>query len=137
MKNSNAGSLSSDCRAGTGPFSRWRVVRLLQNSSFILCVAWIAVIFVATPCKAYMTIEAIAGNTSAPSPQYDRFQNDPSFIGSAVNWSGVGMAFSATGQSGDWATMISPSYFISAGMNIPAARLTTMSFSIPAIPARS
>jgi hypothetical protein len=43
----------------------------------------------------------------------DRFQNSPSFIGAPYDWSGVG------NNGGSWATMISPSYFLSANHDHP------------------
>jgi hypothetical protein len=64
----------------------------------------------------------VAGYSAATAGQYDRFLNDPSFIGNPANWpagpsptvsqfpwSGVGR-----GTSGRWGTVISPSYIISA-----------------------
>ncbi len=66
-----------------------------------------------------MTVE---GYSAATAGQYDRFLNDPSFIGNPANWpagpsptvsqfpwSGVGR-----GIDGRWGTVISPSYIISA-----------------------
>ena len=40
---------------------------------------------------------------------YDRFINSPSFIGAQYDWSGVGRT-----NGGQWATMVSANYFISA-----------------------
>ncbi len=40
---------------------------------------------------------------------HDRFENDPSFIGSTFDWSGVGLS-----TDGRWVTMISDTYFITA-----------------------
>ena len=66
-----------------------------------------------------MTVE---GYSTATAGMYDRFLNDPSFIGNPANWpagpsptvsqfpwSGVGR-----GTDGRWGTVISPSYIISA-----------------------
>ena len=39
----------------------------------------------------------------------DRFANDPSFVGGAFDWSGVGR-----GSSGQWATLVADNVFISA-----------------------
>jgi hypothetical protein len=61
---------------------------------------------------AAMTVE---GYTPETAGMYDRFLNDPSFIGSQFNWSGVGR-----GLNGTWGTMISPSFFISANHFNPA-----------------
>ncbi len=48
------------------------------------------------------------------SPANDRFVNSPSFIGQPYDWSGVGLS-----NGGSWATMISPSYFVSANHDHP------------------
>ena len=90
--------------------SSWRMART---------AAWLAVLLVfgmeASPATALMQIEALSANQAVASPQYDRFDNDPSFIGNSFSLSGVGQVFMPNGQSiGQWATMISPSYFISA-----------------------
>jgi hypothetical protein len=44
----------------------------------------------------------------------DRFLNDPSFIGQPYDWSGVGLS-----SNGAWATMISPTFFVSANHDHP------------------
>jgi hypothetical protein len=53
------------------------------------------------------------GNQGA-SPRNDRFLDSPSFIGQPYDWSGVGFS-----SGGSWATMISPSYFVSATHDHP------------------
>jgi hypothetical protein len=72
----------------------------------LLCLltAWIA----ASPALAAMYIPGYGSNPQ----RYTRFDNSPSFIGAAYNWSGVGSG---------WATMISPSFFISATHAHPGA----------------
>lgn len=45
--------------------------------------------------------------------RYDRFAGDPSFIGAGIDWSGIGRATASSGGPG-WATMISPSFFVTA-----------------------
>ena len=45
--------------------------------------------------------------------RHDRFVNDDSFIGSDYDWSGVSSGL-ATGSAGRWATLISPTHFLSA-----------------------
>ncbi len=74
-----------------------------------------------------MVIQELANDPIADDPavivKYDRFNNDPSFIGSAFNWSGVGHANDAT-----WATMISPSYFVSANHYHPGTGDTVKFF---------
>jgi hypothetical protein len=73
----------------------------------------------------------VAGYTAATAGQYDRYLNDPSFIGNPANWpagdptgsnpspwSGVGR-----GVDGRWGTMISPSYFLSASHFPPSGTM--------------
>ncbi|HEV7298259.1 MAG TPA: trypsin-like serine protease [Tepidisphaeraceae bacterium] len=50
--------------------------------------------------------------------RHDRFANSPSFIGAGYDFSGVGHA------GGSWATMISPSYFLTAAHASPAVNST-------------
>ena len=50
-----------------------------------------------------------------PSPRNDRFLGSSTFIGAPYDWSGVGMS-----SGGSWATMISPTYFLSANHDHPA-----------------
>lgn len=45
---------------------------------------------------------------------HDRFNNHPSFIGSGIDWSGVGQT-----SNGRWGTMISDNYFLSAAHFAP------------------
>jgi hypothetical protein len=54
-----------------------------------------------------------------PSPRNDRFLNSPSFIGLPYDWSGVGLS-----SGGSWATMISPTYFVSATHDHPTSGQT-------------
>jgi hypothetical protein len=54
----------------------------------------------------------------SPSPaKHDRFANDPSFIGNPYNWSGVG-------RGAWWATLITPTHFVSATHAHPADNST-------------
>jgi hypothetical protein len=65
-----------------------------------------------------MTIQGLLASDvkdSAAVKAYDRFYSDPSFIGNAYNWSGVGQ----TAGNSDWGTMISPTYFVSAAHHHP------------------
>ena len=48
------------------------------------------------------------------SDRHDRFENSSSFIGSAYEWNGIGLQ-----SNGRWATLISPSFVISAQHNSP------------------
>jgi Dockerin type I domain len=103
-----------------GGSSSWRMART---------ATWMAALLVfgmeASPAMAYMQIEGLSANQAAVSPLYDRFDNDPSFIGNSFSLSGVGQVFMPNGQSiGQWATMISPSYFISANHQHPGATPT-------------
>jgi hypothetical protein len=65
----------------------------------------------------------VQGYSPATAGMYDRFLNDPSFIGSGYNWSGVGRGINTVTNVdvGSWGTMISPSYFISANHFSPSA----------------
>ncbi|MCP5537019.1 MAG: PEP-CTERM sorting domain-containing protein [Akkermansiaceae bacterium] len=59
----------------------------------------------------------IQGHSAAEN---DRFADDPSFIGAAYDWSGVGRATTGTaGKGGHWATMISSNVFLSANHYYP------------------
>ncbi|MEO8271780.1 MAG: trypsin-like serine protease, partial [Aureliella sp.] len=58
------------------------------------------------PAVAALTVN---GYTPATAGQYDRFENDPNFIGSAYDWSGVGRT-----AGGRWGVLISPSFVLSA-----------------------
>ncbi len=82
-------------------------------------------------CGRVQAALQVAGYTAATAGQYDRFLNDPSFIGNPANWpagdptgnnpypwSGVGR-----GVDGRWGTMISPSYFLSASHFAPSGTL--------------
>lgn len=63
---------------------------------------------ISTPAKADLTVRGYAPLL------HDRFNNDPSFIGSGIDWSGVGRS-----SGGRWATMISDTYFLSAAHFAP------------------
>jgi hypothetical protein len=69
--------------------------------------------------KAALTVQ---GYSPATAGMYDRFLNDPSFIGAGNNWSGVGHGINTVTNAdiGSWGTMISPSYFISANHFSPS-----------------
>ncbi len=53
--------------------------------------------------------------SQGPSPRNDRFLDSNTFIGLPYDWSGVGLS-----SGGAWATMISPTYFLSANHDHPA-----------------
>jgi hypothetical protein len=80
---------------------------------FLAAVVALSLCFVSVrPVAAALTIH---GYTPATAGQYDRFDNDPTFIGSAFDWSGVGRT------SGDrWGVLISPSFVLSAAHYPPA-----------------
>ncbi len=71
-----------------------------------LAVACLIVLFFrATPCQADLQLQGYQANRN------DRFYvgADRAFVGEEFNWSGVGQV-----GGGTWATMISPTYFVSA-----------------------
>ena len=77
-----------------------------RNSIAMWCVA-LSLLTVAPAARATITLRN-------PQPlMHDRFENDPSFIGAAYDFSGVGRV-DITGLGSKWVTMISPSYFLSA-----------------------
>ncbi len=63
-------------------------------------VAWWGVVSL---CPAATSIQNFAAASN------DRFANNPNFIGSGLNWSGVGRS-----NTGGWGTMLTPSVFLSA-----------------------
>ena len=79
-------------------------------------LAFLALAFRPAETRADMTIAGLGINQTAVSPNYDRFDNDPSFIGNSFSMSGVGREYQPNNfnEAVAWATMISPSYFISA-----------------------
>ncbi|HEY2881562.1 MAG TPA: hypothetical protein VGJ15_04000, partial [Pirellulales bacterium] len=94
------------------PDSILRVLRFGAIASLLMLAAPLA-------ARASMEIQGL--DTGATTVQnYDRFLNSPSFIGNSYNFSGVGSAFTAS-TPGYWATMISPSYFISANHANPVS----------------
>ncbi|MCA9157627.1 MAG: trypsin-like serine protease [Planctomycetales bacterium] len=64
------------------------------------------------PVAAALTVN---GYTPATAGMYDRFDDDPNFIGSAYDWSGVGRT-----AGGRWGVLISPSFVLSAAHYPPA-----------------
>ena len=74
-------------------------------------IAAATVLATASVGHAQLYIQGLGSNQGVSSPRYDRFYTgaDKAFIGQAYDWSGVGQA-----SDGTWATMISPTYFISA-----------------------
>ena len=69
-------------------------------------------------------LQGLAGSTGlqnegnqGPSYRNDRFYigSDRAFIGQSYDWSGVGLS-----SGGSWATMVSPTYFVSANHDHPA-----------------
>lgn len=73
--------------------------------------------------QAAMEIEGL-DNSTAPASNYDRYDNDPAWIGNPANWpggppgtnAGAPYVWSGVGRdpNGYWGTMISPSFIISA-----------------------
>ena len=72
----------------------------------------------ASIASADLYIQGLGANQGVSSPLYDRFYTgaDKAFIGQAFDWSGVGQLNGA-----QWATMISPQYFVSIGHFYPAS----------------
>lgn len=78
----------------------------MMRSFLAACAAFCLYCSVANCAAAALTV---LGYTPATAGQYDRFNNDPSFIGSAFDWSGVGRT-----AGGRWGVLISPSFVLSA-----------------------
>lgn len=81
----------------------------------------LVVLAVVGGAKGDTFLQGLAGPTGlanegnqASSPRNDRFLQSSSFIGQPYDWSGVGLS-----SGGSWATMISPSYFVSATHDHP------------------
>lgn len=77
-------------------------MRFLLSAVVALSLCFVSV----RPVAAALTIN---GYTPATAGQYDRFDNDPTFVGSAYDWSGVGRT-----AGGRWGVLISPSFVLSA-----------------------
>ena len=93
--------------------------------SFTLsCLA--AVWAFASPALATMYITGNGGTDNTDPQQYDRFYTgaDGAFIGQPYDWSGVGES-----SGGPWATMISPTFFLSATHYHPGAGSTVTFYS--------
>ncbi len=89
---------------------------LMKTCATAICFvcAWCAVI---APSHADLTVRGY-------SPLlHDRFNNHSSFIGSGIDWSGVGRS-----SGGRWATMISDTYFLSAA-HFPPGVGDTLTFT--------
>ena len=87
-------------------------MRILQTSVRLLAMLMLAM-FPFSVTHGAMVLQAYNANS------HDRFQNNAAFIGNPYDWSGVGR-----GTADQWATMISPSYFLSANHFHPAASAT-------------
>ncbi len=77
-----------------------------------------AIVVLSLVCGSVRPVAAaltIYGYTPETAKQYDRFDNDPTFIGSAYDWSGVGRT-----AGGRWGVLISPSFVLSAAHYPPA-----------------
>ncbi len=93
----------------------------MKTKYFFAVAVLVAVGVLACGAKADTFLQGLAGPTGlanegnqGPSPANDRFLDSPSFIGAPYDWSGVGLS-----SGGSWATMISPSYFVSANHDHP------------------
>ena len=96
--------------------------RRLSFALFCLAATWAW----ASPVPATMFITGNGGTDDTNPQQYYRFYSgaDPAFIGQPYNWSGVGES-----NGGSWATMISPSFFLSATHDHPGAGSTVTFYS--------
>jgi hypothetical protein len=89
--------------------------------SFCVALTVLTVLALAGGAMADTFLQGLAGPTGlanegnqGSSPRNDRFLDSPSFIGAPYDWSGVGLS-----NGGSWATMISPTYFVSAEHDHP------------------
>jgi hypothetical protein len=90
----------------------------------------------AAGARGAMEIEGL-DNSTAPASNYDRFDNDPGWIGNPANWPGgapaVNNAYPWQGVGRDstldrWGTLISPSFIISAN-HYPPVNGDTIQFN--------
>lgn len=81
-----------------------------MSKSFLRALGLVAVLFLQSLCLADLQVQ-----TYQPNRQ-DRFYvgADKAFLGAAFDWSGVGQV-----GGGTWATMVSPTYFVSAAHSPP------------------
>ena len=91
----------------------------VRNSAWLLAIMVIAL--AARGALGETFLNGLAGptglgneNSQGSSPANDRFLDSSSFIGAPYDWSGVGLS-----DGGSWATMISPTYFVSANHDHP------------------
>lgn len=83
---------------------------------FLPIAAFILYALTGAEVRANLTVLGYGPGTEQ---NYDRFLNSPSFIGSGYDWSGVGRS-----SSGQWGTMVSSHYFLSAAHSSPSGTLT-------------
>lgn len=88
--------------------NRSLIMRFLSAAVVALSLCCVSV----RPAAAALTVN---GYTPATAGMYDRFNSDPSFIGGAFDWSGVGRTV-----GGRWGVLISPSFVLSAAHYPPA-----------------
>ena len=95
------------------------LVVLVRNSAGLSALVVIAL--AARGALGDTFLQGLAGSTGlqnegsqGPSPANDRFDGGSNFIGQPYDWSGVGQS-----NGGSWATMISPTYFVSATHDHP------------------
>jgi hypothetical protein len=89
--------------------------------TFYAVLTVLAVLVLVDGAKGDTFLQGLAGadglqneGSQASSARNDRFLNSSSFIGQPYDWSGVGLS-----NGGSWATMISPTYFVSATHDHP------------------
>jgi hypothetical protein len=92
----------------------------MKSYSILLAAAVLAILAVGAQGDTFL--QGLGGPTGlqnegnqGSSPRNDRFMNSNSFIGLPYDWSGVGLS-----SGGSWATMVSPTYFLSANHDHPA-----------------
>ena len=92
----------------------------MKSLSILLAAALLAVL--ASGAQGDTFLQGLGGPTGlqnegsqGASASNDRFLGSNSFIGLPYDWSGVGLS-----SNGAWATMISPTYFLSANHDHPA-----------------
>lgn len=63
--------------------------------------------------------------------RHERFANDPAFIGTGFDWSGIGKSNQATSR---WGTLVTPSFMISATHFVPSGSVRFFQSNDPAGP---
>lgn len=81
--------------------------------TLLAAMAAAAAIHGSQQCYADLTVHGIT--VGLGTGRYDRFAGDPNFIGSGIDWSGIGrMTNAAVAGEPLWGTLISPNFFVTA-----------------------